>query len=305
LKKDDYIKPVIAGFGEILWDLFPSGKQPGGAPANFTYHAGAMGAEAYPISTVGEDEYGREIISLLKHRGISDNYITMDPHHVTGSVTVNLDADGVPTYVIHENVAWDHIPFKDQISSLASRLDAVCYGSLAQRSETSRDTLTKFLSCLNPGCLKVFDINLRQHYYSHDIIIETMHESDVLKLNDNELTVIADMMTLRGTEKEMLMQLMEKFSLRLIALTKAEKGSILISMDEYSSLAALPIKIADTVGAGDAFTAAMTLGLLKNIPLERIHIQANRLAGFVCSQPGAMPVMGYDILESIRSVSDS
>jgi fructokinase len=299
------MKPVIAGFGEILWDLFPSGKQPGGAPANFAYHAGAMGAEAYPVSTVGEDENGREIISLLKQQGISDEYISMDPHYATGSVTVNLDADGVPTYVIHENVAWDHIPFRDQISGLASRLDAVCYGSLAQRAETSRDTLSKFLNCLNPGCLKVFDINLRQHYYSKDIITESLLASDVLKLNDGELTVMADMMMLRGTEKEMLMQLMGKFSLRLIALTKGEKGSILISQNEYSCLGAFPVKIVDTVGAGDAFTAAMTMGLLKNFPLERIHIQANRLAGYVCSQPGAMPVIGDDILESLKSISGS
>jgi fructokinase len=213
----------------------------------------------------------------------------MDPGHATGSVTVNLDAEGVPAYVIHENVAWDHIPFKDHISQLASRLDAVCYGSLAQRNEISRDTLRQLLESLHPGCLKVFDINLRQHYYSREIITETLRKSDILKLNDSELSLMAEMMTLHGTEKEMLMQLLEKFSLRLIALTKGEKGSILISQNEFSSLPAFPVKIADTVGAGDAFTAAMTMGLLKNIPLKHLHEQANRLAGYVCSQAGAMP----------------
>jgi fructokinase len=282
-------KPIIAGFGEILWDLLPSGKQLGGAPANFAYHAGALGAEAFPVSSVGEDDHGREIMSLLKHKGISADFISVDPLHSTGSVTVNLDANGVPAYVIHENVAWDHIPFKDHIPILASRLDAVCYGSLAQRCETSRNTLRQLLDSLHSGCLKVFDINLRQHYYSEDILTETMLASDILKLNDGELTVMADMMSLRGTEKEMLMQLMEKFSFRLIALTKGEKGSILMSQNDYSSQTALPVKIVDTVGAGDAFTAAMTMGYLKNFPLEQIHVQANRLAGFVCSQAGAMP----------------
>jgi fructokinase len=285
------MKPVIAGFGEILWDLFPSGKQLGGAPANFAYHAGAMGAEAYPVSSVGEDDNGREILSLLRQQGISDDYITLDPLHATGCVTVHLDAEGVPSYVIHENVAWDHIPFKDHIALLASRLDAVCYGSLAQRCEISFNTLRQLLKSLNPHCLKVFDINLRQHFYSRNIITETLQSSDILKLNDGELTVVAEMMTLHGKEKEILMQLMEKFSLRLIALTKGEKGSILISQNDYSSQAALPVKIVDTVGAGDAFTAAMTMGYLKNLPLEQIHIQANRLAGFVCSQAGAMPVV--------------
>ena len=301
----EYDKPIIAGFGEILWDLLPSGKQLGGAPANFTYHAGILGAEAYPVSTVGEDDNGREIISVLNQQGISSEFISIDNIHPTGSVTVNLNAEGVPTYIIHEHVAWDHIPFKDHIFRLASRLDAVCYGSLAQRSEISRHSLHQLLESLNPGCLRVFDINLRQHYYSWYIISETLHASDILKLNDGELTVLAEMMMLQGTEKEKLLQLMEKFSLRLIALTKGEKGSILISQNDFSTLAAYPVKIADTVGAGDAFTAAMTMGLLKNFPLKLIHVQANRLAGYVCSQAGAMPVIGDDILESIRSVSDS
>jgi fructokinase len=169
------MKPVIAGFGEILWDLLPSGKQLGGAPANFAYHAGILGAEAYPVSSVGEDENGREIISVLNRQGISPEFISTDPLHPTGTVTVNLDADGVPTYIIHENVAWDHIPFKEHISRLASRLDAVCYGMLAQRCELSRNTLRHLLESLTPRCLKIFDINLRQHYYSPQIITETLH----------------------------------------------------------------------------------------------------------------------------------
>ena len=296
----EHHKPVIAGFGEILWDLLPSGKQLGGAPANFAYHAGVLGSEAFPVSCVGMDDSGLEILQLLGKKGISGEYLSSDLIHPTGSVSVILGMNGVPSYTIHENVAWDFIPWSEKLADLSGRLDAVCFGSLAQRAEMSRETLRKFLDMLHPGCLKVFDINLRQHYFTPELIRENFLRSDILKLNDGELDVISGMMNLTGNENEMLLQLMTQFSLQMIALTKGEKGSVLMTPTEYSSVKAQPVEIADTVGAGDAFTAAMTLGWLRKQPLSLIHQQSDRLAGYVCSQNGAMPVIGDEILKQLE-----
>lgn len=282
-------KPLIAGFGEILWDLLPSGKQLGGAPANFAYHCSTLGAEAYPVSCTGNDEPGAEIRELLRQKGISDDFLSVDPEHPTGTVTVILGNEGIPSYVIHEQVAWDFIPVNEKMTSLATRLDAVCYGSLAQRSETSRQTLRLFLERLSPHCLKVFDINLRQHYYLPEIIKESLQISDILKLNDGELEVLTPLLELSGTEGEKLSQLLSRFKLQLVALTKGEKGSVLMTPSAFSEVEAPPVEIADTVGAGDAFTAALTVGWLKKEPLKKIHRNANRLAAWVCSCHGAMP----------------
>lgn len=282
-------KPLIAGFGEILWDLLPSGKQLGGAPANFAYHAGKLGAEAFPVSCIGKDEPGREIRELLRQKGISDDYLSIDPEHPTGTVSVTLGSGGVPSYVIHERVAWDFIPVSDTLTALAPRLDAVCFGSLSQRSETSRQTLRLFLKGLSPHCLKVFDINMRQHYYSPEIINESLQFSDILKLNDGELEVLTPMMKLAGTEQEKLSHLLNRYHLQMVALTKGEKGSVLITPDEFSEVESPAVQIADTVGAGDAFTAALAVGWLKKEPLRSIHQLASQLAAWVCSQPGAMP----------------
>ena len=282
-------KPLIAGFGEILWDLLPSGKQLGGAPANFAYHCSALGAEAYPVSCTGNDEPGAEIRKLLLHKGISDDYLAVDPHHPTGTVTVSLSSSGIPSYVIHEQVAWDFIPMNEKMTLLASRLDAVCLGSLSQRSPMSRHTLQQFLKTLKTSCLKVFDINLRQHYYLPEIIKESLQISDILKLNDGELEVLTPLLELSGTEGEKLSQLLNRFKLQLVALTKGEKGSVLVTPAGFSEVEAPQVKVADTVGAGDAFTAALTVGWLKKEPLKKIHRNANRLAAWVCSCHGAMP----------------
>lgn len=282
-------KPLIAGFGEILWDLLPSGKQLGGAPANFAYHCSTLGAEAYPVSCTGNDEPGAEIRKLLLHNGISDDYLAVDPHHPTGTVTVSLSSSGIPSYVIHEQVAWDFIPMNEKMTLLASRLDAVCFGSLSQRSPMSRHTLQQFLKTLKTSCLKIFDINLRQHYYSTEVIIDSLFKSDILKLNDGELDVLTPMLALSGTDMEKLSMLKSRYHLQLVALTRGEKGSVLMTPSEYSELEAPSVMIADTVGAGDAFTAALTIGWLKKEPLRSIHQLASQLAAWVCSQPGAMP----------------
>lgn len=288
-------KHYLVGLGEILWDLLPGGKQLGGAPANFAYHAKALGANAAVVSCVGEDEAGREILALLQPQGLDLAAIAVDPAHPTGTVTVALNGQGMPQYIIHENVAWDHIPWSSGLAALAQRADAVCYGTLAQRSPESKETLRRFIQSTRQDCIRVFDINLRQAYYSGEVIEETLALSDVLKLNDEELSVVAELFSMQKTEDQLMKYLLEKFSLRLIALTRGAMGSTLATPDRIvDSESFPPQRLEDTVGAGDSYTAALTLGMLKGWSLEHIARHAARLAGYVCSCKGAMPPIPED-----------
>jgi fructokinase len=287
--------PVVIGLGEVLWDLLPGGKQFGGAPANFAYHAKALGAEAYVVSCVSDDELGDEILTRLDGLGLSRDYIAIDPEHPTGTVSVELNVHGKPTYIIHEPVAWDFIPPLPQFLGLAKRADAVCYGSLAQRSAVSRTTIRDFLAATRAECLRIFDINLRQHYYSVDTIIEGLEAAGALKLNDDELPVVARLLSISAAEEEeVLATLCRRYALRLIALTKGPHGSVLFAPNCCAVHLGLPTEVADTVGAGDAFTAVLALGLLQGLDLDTINAQANRVACYVCSRPGATPEMPAD-----------
>jgi len=283
---DDFI---IVGLGEILWDMLPDGKKLGGAPANFAYHAQALGAQGIAVSCIGNDELGKEIMSRLKELGLDCKYIEVDENHPTGTVTVELDEQGRPNYTIHEDVAWDYIASDSELLELAARSDAVCFGSLCQRSEVSRNTVRDFLGATKPECLRVFDINLRQSYFNEEIIRTMLELSNVLKLNDEELPVVADLLGLSGSETGILSQLTDIYELRMIALTRGANGSRLYAEGEDSNHEGFPAKVADTVGAGDSFTAAMTLGLLYDKPLDWINEYSNRVASFVCSQSGATP----------------
>lgn len=287
--------PVVIGLGEVLWDLLPGGKQFGGAPANFAYHAQALGAEAYVVSCVGDDELGNEILARLDGLGLSRDYIAIDREHPTGTVSVELDAHGKPTYIIHEPVAWDFIPPLPQFLGLAGSADAVCFGSLAQRSDVSRTTIREFLAATRAECLRIFDINLRQQYYNVDTIAAGLEAADVLKLNDDELPVVARLLSISAAaEEEVLATLCRRYALRLIALTKGPHGSVLFAPDGRAVHPGLPTQVADTVGAGDAFTAVIALGLLQGLDLDTINAQANRVACYVCSRPGATPEMPAD-----------
>ncbi len=288
-------KPVVVGVGEVLWDLLPTGRQFGGAPANFAFHAAMLGAEAHVVSAVGNDSLGREILDRLDGLGIHREHVAVDDRHPTGTVSVELDNHGKPSYVIHEGVAWDFIPTTPTLLDLARLADAVCFGSLAQRSEVSRATLRKFLSATSQHCLKVFDINLRQHYYGLEIIEAGLTASDVLKLNDEELPVVAGLLSLRGDEDRLLRLLLERFSLRLIALTKGSRGSVLASLSGTSVHPGVPTTVVDTVGAGDAFTAAVVMGLLDGRDLDAINQRANLLASRVCGEAGATPRILDDV----------
>ena len=291
---------VLVGMGEILWDMLPGGKQLGGAPANFAYHAQALGGRGVVVSCVGDDELGKEILTRLEGLGLGCEYVAVDKHHPTGTVTVALDEGGKPDYTIHENVAWDFIPADSGLGELAGRTDAVCFGSLCQRLGVSRNSIRGFLAATRPDCIRVFDINLRQSYFDREIVEAMLEVATVLKLNDEELPVVADLVGLVGEETDVLSELTERYGLRMIAVTRGPRGSRLFAAGADSNHPGFAAEIADTVGAGDAFTAAMTLGLLYGRAPDRINEYANRVASFVCSQSGATPKLPDDLAGQYR-----
>ena len=290
-------KPLILGIGEILWDLLPGGKQLGGAPANFAFHAAALGARALPVSRVGDDPLGREILARLSAVKVDCALISIDPAHPTGVVDVTLDPAGAPEYVIREGAAWDFLAADEKAMTLAASADAVCFGTLGQRSPVAREAIERLISATPSHCLRVFDINLRQHYYQRDRVLQMLGRSSILKLNDAELPVVADMIGAPAEVDGCIGRLFKAFKLQFIALTRGANGSILFSadggVDEHPGVAA---KVVDTVGAGDAFTAALVVGLLQGQPLARINALANRLAAAVCAGQGAMPRVDPAIL---------
>jgi fructokinase len=289
----------VVGIGELLWDLFPAGKKMGGAPANFAFHAQSLGAESYVVSAIGSDKLGQEILDNLKKVDLTDQYIRTNKKHPTGTVEVNLDAKGNPNFVIHTDVAWDYISFSKKLSDLSVKADAICFGTLAQRAIQSRQTIKKVLQASGRQCLKIFDINLRQTFYTVEIIMSGLFLANCLKLNDHELDLLASILSLKGSENHILKTLLEKFNLDIIALTKGEKGSRLFTRTTESNLPASKIRIVDTVGAGDAFTAGLAMGLLQNRPLEQIHSNASKLAAYVCTQEGATPPLPAELKKEI------
>jgi fructokinase len=287
---------VVVGIGELLWDVFPEGKRLGGAPVNFSYHCHQLGATGYPVSAVGNDELGSEIRDVLVAKSLPDLFVAMDETHPTGTVQVTLE-NGIPSYEICEGVAWDTIPMSGELEALAKKTDAVCFGSLAQRNEVSRETIHAFLGAMPPEALRVFDINLRQAFFSKEIIAASLAHSNILKLSDEELPVLAEMFGIAGTVSEQLEALRIKFDLQLIAYTRGPDGSLLVAADETSDHPGCPGDAINSVGAGDSFTATLCIGLLNGKPLAETNDHANRVATFVCSQDGATPVLPADSLE--------
>lgn len=292
----------VVGLGEVLWDWLPAGPQLGGAPANFTCHARALGAEASLISCVGGDELGCEIMARLEALDVNASGIAIDPRHATGAVGVDLE-DGQPRYVIHENAAWDFIEATPEALAAVRTADAVCFGTLAQRSETSRNAIRTLLSATARDALRVYDINLRKPFYSGGLFTESLALANVLKLNDAELPVLAAEWGLRGDSRTQLCRLAERFSLRLVVLTRGALGSILFDGSNFSEHPGIEIVVKDTVGAGDSFTAATVLGLLSGWELDRINAAANEVAAFVCSQQGAMPRLPRELAQMFSPVA--
>jgi len=284
-------KRVVVGLGEVLWDLLPAGKQLGGAPANFAYHAHALGAEAHVASAVGEDALGREIVHALQGLGLSTAHVARASGLATGTVSVALDANGQPAYTIHEPAAWDAIPFSADLEALAARADAVCFGSLSQRAARSTETIRRFLGATRRACVRVFDINLRQAYFTPAVVEAGLQAASILKLNDEELPVVAGLLGIAGDEDAVLAHLVDEYDLALVALTRGAAGSLLVSPSARSEAQGRAVAVRDTVGAGDAFTAALVMGLLAGDALDEVHARASRVAAYVCTQHGATPSM--------------
>lgn len=280
-------KPVVVGIGELLWDVLPTGKRAGGAPVNFVYHATQMGAEGYALSAVGNDVSGTEIIQELDKNHIISDYIST-VEYPTGSVMVELQK-GIPTYTIIEGVAWDHIPLTQASIDLMKRADAVCFGTLAQRAPESRETLRTLLSYMRKDALRFFDINIRQSYYSKELIEELLGQANVFKINDEELELLRPMLSLEGSTDEVCCELMARYSLRYLILTAGAASSTIYSPTDISTLPTPKVKVADTVGAGDSFSGAFVYSILTGKSLREAHQKAVEIAAFVCTQSGAWP----------------
>lgn len=278
----------VIGIGEVLWDLLPSGPQLGGAPANFAYHAHALGAQSRVVTRVGNDEFGRSIRRRFEEMGIADGTVQMDDIAPTGTVAVELSDKGIPNYIIHENAAWDYLAVTPAALRAIREADAICFGSLAQRCRISRSAIQNLMTAAPADALRIFDINLRQNF-SGELIEQSLRLANILKLSDGELSILADLFSLTGSTRQQIEKLAQKFSLQLVALTRGSAGSLLFQAGQWSDCPSIPIKIVDTVGAGDAFTAALVLGLLQKLNLDEINTLADEVARYVCSCEGATP----------------
>jgi fructokinase len=287
----------IIGLGEVLWDLLPDGPQLGGAPTNFAYHANTLGAQALVITRVGSDYLGREIFSRFKDLDLRATMIQTDDEVPTGTVAVTLNGNGVPHFIINENVAWDRLVVTPQALEAARNADAICFGSLAQRDQRSRATIQQLVAATPSGALRVFDINLRQKFYSREVIEQSLRLANVIKLNDSELPILADMFGLSKSPQQQIEDLAKAFELRLAVLTRGPQGSSLYERGRWSEQPAPAVTVVDTVGAGDSFTAALVVGLLSGMDLDEIHALAAEVAGYVCGHVGATPVLS----QSLRS----
>ncbi|MCC7055198.1 MAG: carbohydrate kinase [Gemmatimonadaceae bacterium] len=281
----------IVGIGEVLWDMLPTGAQLGGAPANFSYHANALGAASCIVSRVGDDPLGHDIRERMAALGVGCECIQVDPAHPTGTVTVTVDAQGQPLFDIRQDVAWDHLEVTAVALRTVAAADAVCFGTLAQRADTARASVRALLGAAHSGALRILDVNLRQHYWSKALIEESLALATVLKVNDTELPRLATLFGLTGDVRAQIDQLAERWGLRAVAYTRGEHGSLLRTAHEWSEHPGVPTTVGDTVGAGDAFTAAMTIGLLSGWSLDDVNAHANRVAAYVASQSGGTPVL--------------
>jgi fructokinase len=297
---------TIVGLGELLWDLLPTGRQLGGAPANFAYHAAMLGNRGIVASRLGNDELGREALHRLRQLGLATSYVQLDASHPTGTVLVELDEKGKPDFTITEDVAWDFLEWTESWQELASQADAVCFGSLAQRSPQSQKAIRQFLQATRKGdlriapTLRVFDVNLRQAFYSAEVLSESLKLSDVVKLNDDELSMVMDILKLGdGNQESCAPRLVEAYNLKLVCVTRGAKGSLLATDTKVVEHPGFQVTVADTVGAGDAFTAALAHYYLRNANLEKISEAANRLGAWVATQVGATPSVNPDDLNQI------
>jgi fructokinase len=293
---------VAVGLGEVLWDLLPQGKQLGGAPANFAYMAALLGHRAVVASCTGRDAPGNELRQKLGELGLDASLLQLDPAHPTGTVKVHLDAEGQPAYDITEGVAWDFLEWTPSWRQLATKAGVICFGSLAQRSPQSRATIQEFLTAAPKASLRVFDVNLRQQFFSAEVLSESLRLTNVAKLNDQELPVVMRELWLRfDGEESSAERLRRTFGLNLVCVTRGSKGSLLVGESGRDEHPGFQVRVADSVGAGDAFTAALAHHLLRGSSLRTTNAAANRMGAWVASQSGATPPPDSAVLKLVLS----
>lgn len=283
-----------------MWDMLPEGKKIGGAPANFAYHVSQFGLNSRVVSAVGEDELGAEILKNFQEKKLNCMIETVP--YPTGTVQVELDSNGVPCYDIREGVAWDNIPFTSALEGLAQQTQAVCFGSLAQRSVVSRETINRFIDAMpeSDTTLKIFDINLRQGFYTKDILCNSFRKCNVLKINDEELVTVSRMFGYPGIDlQDKCWILLAKYNLKMLILTCGVNGSYVFTPGNISFVETPKVEVADTVGAGDSFTAAFVASILKGKPVGEAHRLAVEVSAYVCTQNGAMPVLPDSLKDRI------
>ena len=295
---DALIDIQIVGLGEILWDVFPDGARFGGAPANFACSAAGLAAGSARVSmagAVGRDDLGRRALAEFTARGVDVAAVAVLPEP-TGRVDVTVDVAGHASYVFAPDCAWDNVPWSDSLERLAAETSAVCFGTLSSRGATSQATIRRFIAAVPSPALRILDINLRPPFWSPDVVRDSLALANIVKCNDDELPVVAEILGLSGSPEAILRQLVDRHALRLAALTRGAKGSLLVTADgSASDLPGTPVDVVDTVGAGDAFTAAVTLGLLAGWPLSKLHAHAERVAASVCTQRGGTPPIPADL----------
>lgn len=290
----------VVGIGEALWDVLPEGKKLGGAPANFAYHVSQFGLQSQVVSSIGEDKLGNEILDNFQGKGL--HTLIEKVEYPTGTVQVQLDNEGVPCYDIKENVAWDNIPFTDKLKQLAQKTCAVCYGSLAQRNVVSRETINAFLNAMpeGKGQYKIFDINLRQGFYTKEIICNSMQRCNILKINDEELVTVSHMFGYPGIDlQDKCWILLAKYKLEMLILTCGVNGSYVFTPGSVSFVETPKVEVADTVGAGDSFTAAFVSAILKGKTVKEAHQLAVNVSAYVCTQNGAMPELPGNLINRV------
>lgn len=289
------MKRLVVGLGEVLWDMLPEGRKIGGAPVNFAYHAGQFGIDTMAVSAIGNDKLGEDTIAEMNGKHL--NHIFPSVPYPTGSVQVSLDEKGVPAYDIKENVAWDNIPFTNEIESVARSCRAVCFGSLAQRNAVSRSTIRKFIESTPSGCIRIFDINLRQNFYTSNVIHDSLELCNILKINDEEIMLVSRMFNYDSSNIENVCRtIIEDFSLEMVILTCGTKGSYIFTKGGVSFMPTPKVNVADTVGAGDSFTGSFCAAILRGLPVAEAHKKAVEVSAYVCTQNGAMP----EIPESMK-----
>lgn len=306
---------LILGIGELLWDMLPSGNRLGGAPANFAVMAGRLGNRATILSRIGRDDLGRQAIDHLEPMPVETSFLQVDPQHETGRVTVSLEG-GEPHYTIHEPAAWDFLELSDEWVQLVERADAICFGSLAQRHQQARQTIQTLAAETADACIRIFDVNLRAPFYSAEVLEESLELATVVKMNDAEVPLVLDLLGLAVEEAPVVGQtlstpvylraaaerLLAEFpSLQMVAATRGSRGSLLATRDEWDEHPGFPVKVADGIGAGDAFTAAIAHYMLRGADLATLNDAGNRWGGWMASQSGAMPALPEAVREAITA----